>query len=394
MIWKRNSKPSPAIQPESTPPRETVSLAPTIDTERELDSALDTIGGMLRSIGRYAFDLPESEAKTTLETCERWATHLILRMPAPDGRWTEGDPRPTSIRREWVTALHYVTNLRKNELSYIQKTLQDLRQTVWAFVHGLNQALTGEGEANTQVKAQLARLERAAKSPSTEELKREAMSVAASIGVIFEERKRRQVSQVTELGERMAALGRALEEARREVGLDSLTRLANRKSFDEELGRAADVASLFRQPACLLLIDIDHFKSVNDNYGHAAGDEALRQLTGCLVRIFRRRDDVVARYGGEEFGIILRETVRREAILLGERLLEAVRDLSIEHDGRTIRLTVSVGVAEVDAGEAPEAWLRRTDQALYEAKNGGRDRVAYARQADAPPESGSHLSRT
>src|SRR5689334_13855495 len=220
MLWKRNSKPSPAAPEESIPPpREVASLSPPLDPERELDSALDAIGGILRALGRFAFDIPESEAKTTSETCERWATHLILRTPAPDGRWGEGDPRPTSVRREWVTALHYVTNLRKNELGYITKTLQDLRQTVWAFVHGLNQALTGEGEANAQVKAQLVRLERAAKSPSTEELKREAMSVAQSIGVIFEERKRRQVSQVTELGERMAALGRALEEARREVGL-------------------------------------------------------------------------------------------------------------------------------------------------------------------------------
>ncbi|HMI87078.1 MAG TPA: GGDEF domain-containing protein [Polyangiaceae bacterium] len=378
MIWKRNSKPSPAAPPESTPPREAVSLSPPIDPERELDSALDTIGGILRAIGRYAFDLPESEAKATTETCERWATHLILRTPAPDGRWTEGDPRPTTVRREWVTALHYLTNLRKNELGYITKTLGDLRQTVWAFVHGLNQALTGEGEANVQVKAQLARLERAAKAPSTEDLKREAMSVAHSIGVIFEERKRRQVSHVTELGERMAALGRALEEARREVGLDSLTRLSNRKAFDDELGRVADVASLFRQPACLVLIDADHFKSVNDSYGHAAGDEVLRQLTGCLVRTFRRRDDVVARYGGEEFAIILRETVMREAALLSERLLESVRDLSVEHAGRAIKLTVSVGVAEVQPGETSDNWLQRTDHALYEAKNAGRDRVACA----------------
>ncbi|MET0591723.1 MAG: GGDEF domain-containing protein, partial [Polyangiaceae bacterium] len=341
MLWKRNSKPSPASTSDAPPPSS--SLSPPIDPERELDGALDTIGGMFRAIGRYAFDIPETEAKTTMEACERWATHLILRTPAPDGRWGEGDPRPTVVRREWVTALHYLTNLRKNELGYITKTLQDLRQTVWAFVHGLNQALTGEGEANTQVKAQLVRLERAAKSTSTDELKREALSVAQSIGHIFEERKRRQVTQVTELGERMAALGRALEEARREVGLDSLTRLANRKSFDEELGRVADLASLFREPACLLLIDADHFKAINDGFGHAGGDEVLRQLTGCLVRTFRRRDDVVARYGGEEFGIILRETVQKEAVLLTQRLLDTVREMSVEHTGKSIKLTVSVG---------------------------------------------------
>jgi len=131
-----------------------------------------------------------------------------------------------------------------------------------------------------------------------------------------------------------------------------------------------------------VLIDVDHFKSVNDGFGHAAGDEVLRQLTGVLVRTFRRRDDVVARYGGEEFGIILRDTVLREAALLSERLLESVRDLSVDHTGRTIKLTVSVGIAQVQPGETSEAWLQRTDQALYEAKNGGRDRVACAR----PPE--------
>jgi diguanylate cyclase len=379
MLWKRNSKPSPAAPEDSAPPsRESASLPPAVDPERELDGALDAVGGILRAIGRYAFDIPETEAKTTAETCERWATHLILRTPAPDGRWGEGDPRPTVVRREWVTALHYVTNLRKNELGYITKTLQDLRQTVWAFVHGLNQALTGEGEANTQVKAQLVRLERAAKSTSTDELKREALSVAQSIGHIFEERKRRQVTQVTELGERMAALGRALEEARREVGIDSLTRLANRKSFDEELGRVADLASLFREPACLLLVDADHFKAVNDSHGHAGGDEVLRQLTGCLVRTFRRRDDVVARYGGEEFGIILRETTQKEAMLLSQRLLDVVREMTIDHLGKSIKLTVSVGVAEVRPGETPEAWLERADKALYEAKHAGRDRAMCA----------------
>jgi diguanylate cyclase len=146
------------------------------------------------------------------------------------------------------------------------------------------------------------------------------------------------------------------------------------------------VASLFRQPACLVLVDADHFKSINDGYGHAAGDEVLRQLTGCLVRTFRRRDDVVARYGGEEFGIILRETLLREATLLSERLLESVRDLSVDHGGRQIKLTVSVGISEVRPGETPEAWLQRTDQALYDAKNKGRDRAACARPPEPPPE--------
>ena len=333
---------------------------------------------MLRSIGRYAFDLPEADAKTTTHMCERWATHLLLRSPVPDGRWEEGDPRPANVRREWSLALQYVANLRKTEHAHINKALEDLRQAIWAFVHSLNQSLTTDGDANGRMKAQLSRLQSAALGSSTEDLKREAMSVAESIGQIVDERRRQQLNEVTSLGERMTQLGRALEEARREVALDPLTRLYNRKTFDEELVRAADMAGLFGQKTCLLLVDVDHFKAVNDNYGHPAGDEALRKLTGCLIRTFRRRDDIVARYGGEEFAVILRDTQLREAVILSERLLEAVRTTTVEYGGHSFRMTVSVGAAEAGPAEDPTAWLSRSDRALYDAKHGGRNRVVTA----------------
>jgi len=213
-------------------------------------------------------------------------------------------------------------------------------------------------------------------------LKREAITTAETISEILEERRQKQLAQMNVLGERMAALGRALEEARREVGVDSLTKLCNRKTFDEQLQRVADLASLFGQKACLLLVDIDHFKFVNDNHGHPAGDEVLRRLSDCLVRTFRRRDDVVARIGGDEFAVVLRETELKEGILLSQRLLDAVRAMNIEHGGELLRITVSIGMCQARGGEGPEAWLERTDRALYDAKEKGRDRVAYS----VPPE--------
>jgi diguanylate cyclase (GGDEF)-like protein len=176
----------------------------------------------------------------------------------------------------------------------------------------------------------------------------------------------------------MAVLGRALEEARREVGLDPLTRLFNRKTFDEQLERVSDLSGLFGQPACLLLVDVDHFKFVNDNHGHQAGDEVLRRLADCLVRTFRRRDDVVARFGGDEFAVILRETESKESVLLTDRAIDAVRTMAIEHGGQTIRITISVGLCQAKAGESAQRWLERADRALYEAKEKGRDRAAHA----------------
>src|SRR3954453_3547678 len=111
----------------------------------------------------------------------------------------------------------------------------------------------------------------AAAKDASDEKAAGATSFPPGSGDIFEQRKQKQLTQVAELGDRMAALGRALEETRREVALDPLTRLYNRKTFDEELERAGDMSGLFGQPACLLLVDADHFKGVNDRHGHPAG---------------------------------------------------------------------------------------------------------------------------
>ncbi len=389
MLWKRLSKPALAAVEETTDgiasgPSSgttnagTTSTVPGHSPEVELEHALDTLAGVFRALGRNAFDLPEVEGKTTSDTCERWATHLLVRSPVPDGPWDQGDISQRSSRREFVAALHYASQLRKTEHSFITKSLQDLRHAIWAFVHSLNQTLSSDGDANGRVKTHLSRLHEAARGTSTEDLKREAITAAHAIGEIIEERKRQQLAQVATLGERMAALGRALEEARREVGFDALTRLCNRKTFDEQLQRTSDLNSVFVQPACLILVDVDHFKFVNDNHGHPAGDEVLRRLSDCLVRTFRRRDDVVARFGGDEFAIILRDTKMHEAVLLCDRLLEGVRSMEIEHSGNTIRITTSIGIGEAIPGESQEKWLERADRALYEAKQRGRDGSAQA----------------
>jgi diguanylate cyclase (GGDEF)-like protein len=360
-------------------PSERDSGGPPRTPQDELERALDAVAAVIRGFGRHAFDLPEADAAEIAHLCEKWATHLLLLAPSPTNEIEEDrSPRAPSKARDWVSAVQYVVGLRKKEHVYIIKTLQDLRDTIWTFVHGLNQAFAHGSDADSRMKTQLARLRNAAQGGSTSDLKREAISVAETIGTIVEERTKKQADHVMKLGERMAELGRALEQARREVAFDSLTKLFNRKTFDEELTRTADLGGLFKQKACLLIIDIDHFKAVNDTYGHPTGDEVLRKIAECLIRTFRRRDDVVARYGGEEFAVILRETVEKEAVFLSERLLEAARHLLVEHAGRTAQVTLSVGIAEIAPSELPESWLARADRALYDAKKGGRDRYIIA----------------
>jgi diguanylate cyclase (GGDEF)-like protein len=157
---------------------------------------------------------------------------------------------------------------------------------------------------------------------------------------------------------------------------DGLTRAHNRRALTEFLERELVRAERHRRPLAVLMIDIDHFKSINDTRGHLCGDLVLRKLADCLSdRI--RAEDLFARYGGEEFCMVLVETTLEEAREIGERVRRAVSDLEIPFEGAVIRITVSIGVAGT-TGEThvlSRDLIQRADEKLYEAKRSGRNRV-------------------
>ena len=134
--------------------------------------------------------------------------------------------------------------------------------------------------------------------------------------------------------------------------------------------------------AALLIVDADHFKKINDTYGHQGGDAVLKAISDCLVRNFPRKSDMVARYGGEEFAVVLPDTSPQNAVRLAERTRLAVSDLQVVHGAHTIGITISVGVSQLGRHESVQSWLERTDQALYQAKSRGRDRVVAANEGD------------
>jgi diguanylate cyclase (GGDEF)-like protein len=139
---------------------------------------------------------------------------------------------------------------------------------------------------------------------------------------------------------------------------------------------------VFGEAAALLIVDADHFKRVNDRYGHPAGDAVLKALADCLVRNFPRKSDMVARYGGEEFAVVLPDTSPQNAVRLAERIRMAVADMPITYGDQTIGITISIGVSQLARQESVQGWLERTDQALYQAKKQGRDRVVSALDTD------------
>ncbi len=156
---------------------------------------------------------------------------------------------------------------------------------------------------------------------------------------------------------------------------DALTGASNRRHLLDVLDREVARCPRHGRALSVLLLDIDHFKQVNDTFGHAAGDEVLRRLAGVIAPMVRR-EDCFARHGGEEFALVLPETPVESARLLAEKIRRRVEEERFEVGGRRVELTVSVGVAALAGAEAPAELLGAADAHLYEAKRAGRNRVA------------------
>jgi diguanylate cyclase (GGDEF)-like protein len=176
------------------------------------------------------------------------------------------------------------------------------------------------------------------------------------------------------VAERTRKLEEQTRELERQATHDTLTGLYNRRYADEYLTRQIAGGDRLRRPLTVALADIDLFKQINDLHSHATGDEVLRRVAAVL-RERCRAADVLARYGGEEFLICLPNTELREARLLCEELRTAVQSANWAQLGLAAGVTISFGIAEHKADASPDRLLGRADRLLYQAKNGGRNRV-------------------
>lgn len=193
---------------------------------------------------------------------------------------------------------------------------------------------------------------------------------------------RREVENVSLLGviaARSLETAWEIEEEWRRARTDQLTGLYNRRHFDEQLARIVSDSLAHGSPASLIVADVDHFKRVNDSYGHEAGDAVLKAVARVFLDCLRA-EDVCARYGGEEIAILLPETSVERAQEVAERVRKAIEGKPVQHGDRTIRVTASFGVAGYPESTAlRDALFPAADRALYEAKDGGRNQVRTAR---------------
>lgn len=267
---------------------------------------------------------------------------------------------------------------RLDETAHVQKTFDDFRNIIWDFVDQLSEEIHDEENSNNSLQQKLSQLKEAVEANSVHELKSQARGFIDSYIEYQTRRDDRKYRRLESVKEHLDKMKKQLNDANNSMKLDHLTKAFNRKSFDENIKQVWNMNRLYNKNVTLLALDIDHFKKINDTYGHAMGDFILIEFVKIMKSFFPRDVDFVARVGGEEFAILLPDYAIVHALKKSEDLLKKVRSERFVQDGHTLQFTCSIGIAQLEPQETIEQWMKRADEALYEAKRSGRDKFVVA----------------
>ncbi len=304
---------------------------------------------------------------------ELWYTHLGGGSPALSRRLAALLDAGAAPSSEQLQELHADCVGQDIDVDAIADSSDQIEQAACAVIDqvaGSQASLRGYGEALSGVVGRL-------NEDQTLSGLVQAIAVLTAETARASERNRALEQQLSASVARISKLRQTLSEAKQNATTDSLTGLCNRKGFDHRLRRAVARARSDGQALCLALLDIDHFKRINDTYGHPTGDLVLR-LVGRVIADNVKGRDTAARYGGEEFALLLSGTdLRPAAIVAGQiRTVLDGKRLTVkgmQQDGG--RVTISAGVSQLRAGDNAASLVERADAALYEAKRLGRNRV-------------------
>ncbi len=326
---------------------------------------LDALGGVMTALARFPVDLPHRAAAETTREMTAWQRHATL------GIALEGDDQSSSVgiaERDWRGLVRAVAALRRDEQSSVDSLVSELRAALWSCVAAVHEAVRIDDTAEARTGTHLALVKKAVSGSTMSTIKDDVLSAVSEIDRTLKERREEQQRQYKSLASSLDALGRQLEEAKKESATDPLTGVGNRKHFDLMANRAVQLFSLGRAPVTLLMIDLDKLKVINDSYGHPAGDAAITSVAKALWRVFLRQSDVICRYGGDEFAVVLQGCDLLVAQTLAKRLVEQVRTLPPPSPNMEFALGASVGIAQLGPGEDVMQWVARADRAMYQAK--------------------------
>lgn len=314
---------------------------------------------------------------------------LQLKIPVPRETQTAGD-LPLGTLEVWESSSYYFEQMRNSilgvVLGYVLFTFM-----VCAVVMGVMRRQLRDPLRQI---AQFARSLKPNGLPQALELDRPSRDYVDEIDLVangFVQLQRDLQSHIAHLdqlvADRTAQLEQMVEEVKRLSLTDALTGCLNRRALDERLLAEVERCRRYGRPLSVIFMDLDHFKRVNDEHGHATGDVVLREVARLCQRELRAQVDWLARYGGEEFLAVLPESDASNAQQLAQRLGRVIREQRIDVDGLFLRVTSSFGVAQLHSDESMDSLLCRADAALYEAKAAGRDCVRISQLQILRPQS-------
>lgn len=357
------------------------------------EAALETLAAVFRAMPHYPL-VDEPSAAVLYGDYEGWARHLLTGVPPP-GRSPSGIG---TSQRQWGQAQLFFREHRVAEQVRVQHREREYSALAQDLLAALRDASAASGQLEVTLEAGLQRMQALLASNAVDRLRAEFACMAArlrdtlagqramldhQIGELrerlraAEQAKAESETRARELGGTLAELRQALDEARLQMQIDPLTQLYNRGAFDAALRRYVELGQASGQLLALVLLDLDHFKHINDRYGHPVGDATLTAFANLLSRCFLRADDFVARYGGEEFAVLLFVSDAAQVVRLVETLFERLRGLHLPMLEGGV-LTCSGGYALLGPDGNCNDLARRADRALYRAKRNGRDRLQAA----------------
>jgi diguanylate cyclase len=339
--------------------------APAEADSPELSEDRATLLYILDVYSKNLFEIERHPVRKTRETLDEFAKAL-LRSDYPD------EEKLLFRIRQFFSAY------RIEEYSYIQKSAEEFKSIIWDFADQLGEDIRVEKAQEGEIKTHLHELREAVESNAIEKLKVKSREFIDTYVQYQTQKDQRRSRRLTTMSKSLTTIKKQLAEAQTNLKVDHLTQAYNRRSFDEQGRKYQQLYTLSKGQVSLALFDIDHFKKVNDSYGHDVGDHVIKECVRFLKESFQRENDLVARLGGEEFAVLLPDFDITSACKKIEDCLNRIRRETLIHKNYQIKFTVSCGVAQLIENETFEQWFKRADLALYQSKNSGRDRYTMA----------------
>lgn len=329
---------------------------------QEVSDERATLLFLIDTYNKHLLEIESHPVRKVRETLDNFAKELL-------------QPGKPNADRVLFRFRQFFSSYRIDEYAYMQKTFEEFRSILWDFVEQLGEDINYEKNADREVLENLVELKEAVEANSIDDLRtqsRQFIDFYTEYQVRKDEHRNERLENIKR---NLTTVKKQLSEANNSARLDHLTSAHNRKSFDEHAQQQWNFFQISKSSTSMIILDIDHFKRVNDTYGHATGDYVIQECVNVLQKHFSRENDFVARIGGEEFAVILSETSMDKAFTIAEEARKQIQGDTLVHEGVEIRFTVSMGISQLKEGKDVTHWMKEADEALYESKHTGRNRI-------------------